>query len=403
MMNEAILKGMRIIEISAFVAAPTGGLTMAQLGAEVIRVDPLVGGLDYRRWPITEDNVSMFWAGLNKGKRSVTVDISKPEGRELVQALITAPGEEGGMLLTNFPPKGWLDYEALRSRREDVIQLTILGDHKGGSAVDYTVNPRVGMTFLTGPEDYNGVVNSVLPAWDLITGHLAAVGLLAAEWHRMKTGEGQHVKLPLEDVALAMMANLGFIAEAERGVERPRYGNDLFGSFGRDFPTSDGERVMIVALTLKQWRALCKATGIGDAVPALADRLGLDLDDQGNRFRARNEIAELLGPWVAERTLSEVATAFDTCGVCWGRYQTVSQLITDDPAASLSNSLFSRICQPGFGETLTPANPLNFDGYRLPPAPAPVLGADTEEIVTRLLGLSSAEYGRLTDQGIVQR
>ena len=98
-----ILTGLRIVEGSAFVAAPLSGMTLAQLGADVIRFDPIGGGLDYRRWPITKDGKSLFWAGLNKGKRSIAVDINAPEGRELVTRLICLPGENAGLFLTNFP------------------------------------------------------------------------------------------------------------------------------------------------------------------------------------------------------------------------------------------------------------------------------------------------------------
>ncbi|MGB1907284.1 MAG: CoA transferase, partial [Spongiibacter sp.] len=218
----AILEGMRVVELSAFVAAPLGGMTLAQMGADVIRIDRPQGGLDYRRWPVTENNDSLFWAGLNKHKRSVAIDIAKPEGRELAQELICAPGQDAGMLLTNFPARGWLDYHALAEKRNDLIQLTIQGDRHGGSAVDYTLNPRLGLPYLTGPAraGKDQVVNHVLPAWDLVTGQMAAVGLLAAERHRLRSGQGQHVQLPLEDVALSVMAHLGFIAEAELGVER---------------------------------------------------------------------------------------------------------------------------------------------------------------------------------------
>ena len=109
-----ILHGMRVIEGSAFVAAPLGGMTLAQLGADVIRFDPIGGGLDYKRWPVTVDGKSLFWAGLNKGKRSIAVDIRSARGRELLAALIAAPGPDAGMLLTNFPLRGWLDYERSR-------------------------------------------------------------------------------------------------------------------------------------------------------------------------------------------------------------------------------------------------------------------------------------------------
>src|SRR6187402_284167 len=111
-----ILAGLRLVEAAAFVAAPLGGMTLAQMGADVIRIDTLGGGLDYRRWPVTKDNTSLFWCGLNKSKRSVALDLGKPEGREIAMGLITAPGDDAGILLTNFPPRGWLDYEQLRER-----------------------------------------------------------------------------------------------------------------------------------------------------------------------------------------------------------------------------------------------------------------------------------------------
>ena len=91
-----ILAGMRVVEIAAFIAAPMAGVTLAQMGAEVIRIDPIGGGLDYRRWPVTAGGSSLYWAGLNKGKRSVTLDLRSPAGRELAAALITAPGADAG-------------------------------------------------------------------------------------------------------------------------------------------------------------------------------------------------------------------------------------------------------------------------------------------------------------------
>ena len=110
-----LLSGLRVVEGSAFVAAPLGGLTLAQLGADVIRFDTIGGGLDYRRWPVTEEGVSLYWAGLNKGKRSIAIDLSRPEGRELATELITAPGDDAGLFLSNFPESGWLADARLRA------------------------------------------------------------------------------------------------------------------------------------------------------------------------------------------------------------------------------------------------------------------------------------------------
>ncbi|WP_213958814.1 MULTISPECIES: CoA transferase [unclassified Variovorax] len=397
-----VLKGLRIVEASAFVAAPLGGMTLAQFGADVIRIDPPGGGLDYRRWPVTEDNTSLFWAGLNQSKRSVVIDFTKPEGRELAMALICARGDDAGMLLTNFPARGFLDYEALRAHRADLIQLTLSGDRHGGSAVDYTVNPRLGLPFLTGHGGAEQPVNHVLPAWDIGTGYMAAMGILAAERHRRATGDGQHVRLALEDVALSVIGHLGFIAEAERGFQRPRVGNDLYGAFGRDFVCADGERVMVVGLTGKQWRSLCKATAIGTAIAELAARLGLDLDEEGHRFRAREHIAALVAPWVAGRNLAQVADAFDGHGVCWTRYQTVTQLVQSDPACSTANPMFSHVEQPGIGRSLVPGLPLNFSGIkRVAPGPAPRLGGHTAQVLSEVLGIDSAAFGGLLERGIV--
>jgi 2-methylfumaryl-CoA isomerase len=400
--NQGILAGMRVVEASAFVAAPLGGMTLAQMGADVVRIDLPGGGLDFHRWPVTQNNTSLFWCGLNKGKRSVCIDFTTGAGRELAMALIAAPGEEAGLLLTNFPPHGWLCYESLRAKRADLIQLTIQGNRHGGSAVDYTVNPTMGLPFLTGTAASEGPVNHVLPAWDLLTGQMAATGLLAAERYRRRTGAGQHIKLALEDVALAAMGNLGFIAEAQLGQQRERVGNYLFGAFGADFVCSDGARVMVVALTLKQWRALCEALGLNAAIADLQSRLNLDLSLEGSRFQAREEIASLVRPRVRARSVGEIGLLFDQHGVCWARYQSVSELVARDPACSEDNPLFRKIDQPGVGTILAPTIPLSFAGPgRLPPLRAPQLGHDTATVLRELLGLDDSTIAQLHQQGVI--
>lgn len=396
------LAGLRLVEAAAFVAAPLGGMTLAQMGADVIRIDTVGGGLDHRRWPVTGDGTSLFWTGLNKNKRSVVLDLATPEGRELAMAIATAPGDDAGLFLTNFPARGWLDHETLRQRRPDLIQLTLQGDRHGRAAVDYTVNVRLGLPSMTGPADGREPVNHVLPAWDLITGQMVAVGLLAAERHRRRTGHGQHVKLALEDVALAAMANLGFIAEAQAGRPRQRHGNELFGAFGRDFVCADQERVMVVGLTLKQWRSIVAATAIAEQVASLEAQLGVDLSLEGERFRARKALAAMVEPWFRARPFPEVASALDRHGVCWGRYQSIDQL-AQDPSCSPANPMFSLIEQPEVGQVLAAGIPLEFGSLpRAPAAAAPRLGAHTEQVLLELLGMTGAEFGRLHDRGIAR-
>src|ERR1700683_3266526 len=208
-----ILAGLRIVEGSAFVAAPLAGMTLAQLGADVIRFDQIRGGLDYHRWPLAADGQSLFWAGLNKGKRSIQLDLVAPAGRELATALITAAGDEAGLFLTNFPMRGWLEYETLAKRRPDLIMVALTGNPDGTSEVDYTVNPATGFPWAPGPRNRAEPLNSVLPAWDIALGSLATIGMLAAERRRGRTRQGQLGRLSLSDVAFAMVGNLGRIAE----------------------------------------------------------------------------------------------------------------------------------------------------------------------------------------------
>jgi 2-methylfumaryl-CoA isomerase len=202
-----MLDGLRVLEISSFVAAPLGGMTLAQLGAEVIRVDPIGGAPDLRRWPLAPSGASLYWAGLNKGKRSITIDLRSPRGRKIISTLAA----DTGVVLTNARRPS---YEELAEARPDLIHLRIEGHHDGRAAVDYTVNAETGFPLATGPESHTGPVNNVVPAWDIACGLYAAVGILAAERHRSRTGEGRALRLPLADVALATAGNLGLLGAA---------------------------------------------------------------------------------------------------------------------------------------------------------------------------------------------
>jgi 2-methylfumaryl-CoA isomerase len=397
--STAILEGMRVVEGSAFVAAPLGGMTLAQNGAEVIRFDQIGGGLDHERWPLADGGQSLFWAGLNKGKRSIALDLRSDEGRELASALIA----DAGLFLTNFPARGWLAYDALRTRREDLIMVALAGNPDGTSEVDYTVNPATGFPWATGPRNLAEPLNSVLPAWDVAMGTLAAFGMLAAERHRTRTGRGQLVKLALSDVAFAMVGNLGRIAEAELGGrDQPKDGNYLYGAFGHDFETRDGRRLMVVALTARQWHALQDVTAIHEACEKIEQATGHDLSTESGRFEARDLIAALLRPWFASRDLSEIRELFAGTGVSWGPYQTFSQLVTEDPRCSTANPLFEQVEHPGVGGYLMPGSPLWFTELeREPVRRAPILGEHTEEVLADVLALSATEIGRLRDAGVV--
>jgi 2-methylfumaryl-CoA isomerase len=393
----APLDGLTVLEISSFVAAPLGGMTLAQLGAEVIRIDPIGGGADHTRWPLAPSGTSLYWTGLNKAKKSVTLDFHDPRAQAIIADLVVASGPDGGIVLTNAAGRSWLGYDRLSGVRPDVIHLQIQGSHDGSAAVDYTVNAGIGFPMITGPEELQTPVNHVLPTWDIACGLYAAVGLLSAERHRRRTGEGSQITLALEDVALALAGHLGFLAEAQLGDDRPRIGNHLFGGFARDFAAADGERVMVATVSGRQFADLAAATGLADPLAELERLLGADFAADGDRYAHREVIAALLAPWFAGRTVAEIGRAFDGTSVLWSRYRRFTDLAADGVLAG--NPLFGGIDQPGVGTLLAPASPLAQEG-RAGPAPAPVLGADTADVLTGLLGLSAQEAAALADQGV---
>lgn len=400
---EGILSGMSVVEGSAFIAAPLGGMTLAQLGADVIRFDPIGGGLDYRRWPVTSKGASLFWAGMNKGKRSIQIDIRKPQGQEIVRALLSRSGDNHGLFLTNFPERGWLAYESLREAREDLVYVNVLGDRRGGSALDYTVNCAVGFASTTGSPATDEPTNYLLPAWDNITGQMAAVAMLAAERHRRLQGKGQLVRIALKDVALATAGHLGNIAEVQvNDHDREKVGNYLYGAFGRDFVSRDGQRVMIVGLTPRQWQGIKRSMDIESSVSELESTLGADLDLEAERFHHREAIAALVEPWFARHDYGDICRLFDDNGVCYGPYRSFRGMVDEDEDCSLDNPLFAEVNQPGIGQYLMPGSPIRFtESPNLEAMPAPELGQHTDQILADELGLPADQIGKLHDGGIV--
>jgi 2-methylfumaryl-CoA isomerase len=398
-MDELPLAGMRVLEVSSFVAAPLGGMTLAQLGAEVIRLDPIGGAPDHSRWPLAPSGTSLYWAGLNKGKKSITVDLRSAEGRELVTRLVADSGPEGGIVLTNSVGRSWLEYDALAEHRPDLIHVQIQGLHDGTPAVDYTVNAAVGFPMVTGPEGHADPVNHVLPAWDIACGLYAALGILSADRRRRVTGKGQRMSVALYDVALAMAGNLGFLAEAQvNKVVRKRLGNYLYGGFARDFATRDGGRVMVCALTVRHWADLLRVTGTGDVVAALEQSLGADFRSEDDRFEYREVLAGLLSRWFARQDLATVEAELSGSTLLWSTYRTFTDLVEriDD------NPMIDVIDQPGVGRHLAPGIPLALGSLaRGPVAPAPVLGEHTAEVLGGTLGLSSDAVADLARRGVV--
>jgi 2-methylfumaryl-CoA isomerase len=400
-----LLKGLRVVEGASFIAAPSCGLSLLQLGAEVIRFDNIGGGPDFHRWPVSRSGASFYWEGLNKGKKSIAIKLGSPEGRELAVSLATAPGENAGLFVTNFPVDGFLSHAALAARRPDIITLRIMGWADGTSAVDYTVNCAFGLPAMTGPASLGDEpVNHVLPAWDLLAGATATFSLLAAERYRRESGQGQEIRVPLGELGLATLGNLGQIAEVSvSGSDRPRIGNDLYGAFGRDFLTADGRRVMIVAITSAQWATLLETLDIGADVARVEAELGLSLArDEGLRFVHRERLFPLVEAAMARMSFDEARKVLDAGGVCWGPYRSVKETLALDARLSARNPMFSEVQHPSGYRYLTPGSSAGFSALERQAAPrAPRLGEHTDEVLATVLGLAGHEIGRLHDRGVV--
>lgn len=398
-----LLKGLRVVEGSAFVAGPTCGLYLAQMGAQVIRFDNIGGGPDFRRWPLSEGGDSLYWEGLNKGKLSVALDLARPEGRELAQRLAAAPGEDGGLFVTNFPVDGFLSYEKLSALRADLICVRVMGWADGSQGMDYTINSALGLPLMTGPVGDERPVNHVLAAWDLLTGAYCAFSLVSALLARMRGQGGREIRAPLSDIGAATMANLGFTAETLlAGHQRPRMGNDIYGAFGRDFTTKDGQKLMLLAITPKQWSKALETLGIVAEAAAVEAELGVSFaTDEGLRFTHRARLYPLFERAFAARTAAELTPAFDAGGVTWGAYQTLEAAL-EDPRLFQANPVFQDVVHPsGLAYPAPGAMATIPQDPRGDVRPAPKLGQHTDEVLAEVLKMSGGEIARLHDAKII--
>ena len=390
------LAGVRIIEIASFVAVPLAGMTLAQLGADVIRVDPIAGPADYHRWPLADSGTSIYWTGLNKGIRSVAVDLRGDDGQRLVRELIAS----AGVLITNVVGRQWHSYDELVSERPDLIHVEILGRADGTTGVDYTVNAGVGFPMVTGPAGHAGPINHALPAWDVACGLYAALGVSAALHHRDRTGQGSRMSLALENVALATAGSLGFLTEPMvTDRERPRLGNALYGQYGQTFTSADGVDFMVVALTGRHFRDLVDVTGATKAVAALADALEVDFADEGDRFGHREVLGGLFADWFRRHDAATIEAELTATSILWERYRSFGEVAAGPRVTA--NPLFDTLDQPGVGPYHAAGSPLAIDGAHPRAAAAPALGADTATVLTELLGLSDAQIRRLEQDGVV--
>lgn len=400
-----LLSGLSIVEVSSFVASPTAGLYCGQMGAEVIRVDHVAGGLDYDRYLLTTEGRSLAWENLNRAKKSVALDLRSGEGRELCVELAAKVGQ----CITNLPEQSFLSHAAMAEKRADMVSVRVMGWHDGRQAMDFTVNAASGYPLMTGPAEWDQAsappVNQLMPAWDFLTGAYAAFNLLAALRRRDASGEGAEVRIPLGDVAIGTLANSGTMAEMlYRGGDRERLGNAIWGAFGTDFRSKDNVRFMVAALTAKQWAGLVEAFDVADEIAALEAELGVRFTDGDTpRFENRERLATLFQSVADTLDWEELARRMGAAGTTFERYRTPYEASTD-PVLVDTNPLFGP----------SPDNPSGFDypaarsiahlggEQRGDPRPAPYLGQHSEEVLAETLGLPSGAIAKMIDAGTVR-
>jgi len=228
------------------------------------------------------------------------------------------------------------------------------------------------------------------------------VGLLAAERHRLLTGQGQFVSVSLRDVAMATLSSLGYLSEAQLDpTPRPRAGNYVYGMFGRDFSTLDGARVMLVVLTARHWDELLRATSLRAVVAAVEASYGVDFSHENIRYEYREMLSGLLKPWFESRTATEVLGALDSTNVLCTRYRALADLAADGGKVLADDPLFNSIDHPGVGRHFAAGSPIVMNAQQQPAHPAPAVGQHTDEVLSELLGYSSQTVRDLRERGLV--
>jgi 2-methylfumaryl-CoA isomerase len=220
--------------------------------------------------------------------------------------------------------------------------------------------------------------------------------VLAALRRRDRTGAGGRIDIALADVALAGVANLGWLSEAASGVVREPIGNAIYGSYGQEFLTRNDRYVVVVALTPKQWTALVSVAGAEDAISALESARGVDLrQDESARYRLRAEIGALLAPWFRANDSATVAAELTAARVLWAPYRTFAEA-----AASLEGPLRTTD-QPGIGQVVSAESAMRWDDYDDEPMSASALGADSRDVLIRLGAMTDEEVDGLVRDGVV--
>ena len=395
------LAGIKVLDLSRVLAGPWSGQMLGDLGADVIKVEQPGQGDDTRKWgpPFLADGSrdSAYYLCANRNKRSVAIDLSRPEGQDLVRQLAA----QADIVLENFRVGGLakygLDYASLKAVKPDLIYCSITGfgqtgPEKDKGGYDFLIQGMSGLMSVTGDADGHPLKVGI-PVSDLTTGLYATISILAALQHRNRTGEGQHIDLALLDAQMALLANQGS-NWLNGGAEPRRMGNQHPTIVPyQDFACADGD--IIIALgNDRQFRDLVHVLGLPDM--AEDPRFALSADRSDNREAMFARINPAIAQWKSDELLAALEAAKLPCG----KINTVPQALVQPQ--TVARELVQEISRDdgtpvrfvGFPAKLS-ASPAS---YRLAP---PRSGQDTRAVLREVLGLDDEKIDAMATAGVI--
>jgi crotonobetainyl-CoA:carnitine CoA-transferase CaiB-like acyl-CoA transferase len=403
------LAGIRVLDLSRVLAGPWAGQNLADLGAEVIKIERPGVGDDSRAFgpPWVKDaqgrdtRDSAYFTSANRGKKSMTVNLSQPEGQALVRELAA----KSDVLLDNYKygdlQRYGLGYEDLKKLNPRLIYCSVTGfgqtgPYKERPGYDFMIQGMGGMMSVTGePDDKpgGGPQRAGVPIADIITGMYASIAVCAALAHRAQSGEGQQLDLALLDSQIALLAyqNTNYFATGKP----PRRIGNLHPNIVpyQPFRCADGE-VILACGNDNLYRKFCAAAGCGELAqdPRFATN--------GKRVENREELTRLLGAIFAKRTKKEWVELLDAAGVPNGPINDIAQVF-DEPQVK-ARGVRIEAAHPVAGTVPMVASPMRFSGTPLEhKTPPPMLGEHTDEVLQKVLGKKPDEIARLRDAKVV--
>ncbi len=373
------LAGLRVLDLSRVLAGPYCTMMLADLGAEVIKVEQPGVGDETRGWgPPFAEGEAAYYLAVNRSKRSVTLDLKDPAG----QAAALRLAERADVVVHNFRPatieRLGLGYDRLRSATPGIVFCTISGfgsdrEPNDRPGYDFVVQAESGLMHATGDAEPTKVGVALV---DVLTGMNATVAILAALRRRDATGEGEHIEVSLLDSGLASLINVGEAALLT-GREPRRHGNAHPNIVPyQTFRARDGW-IAVAAPNDGLYRAMCRAIGC----PALAE--DPRFAENRNRVEHREELTEALSERFGERIADEWVEALGAAGVPVGKIRGVLEAF--EAAAQAGRPATTTVAHPRIGELPLIASPIRLTEAALrPPAPPPLLGEHTDAVLEEL-------------------